>query len=48
MLFDITNCSVDVCFGAPTHNEWRTFKLEDPVGMKEYPTIFPNVKEPWL
>lgn len=41
IIFDVTRGSVDVCFGAPTHNEYHTFGLNDPAGVKEYPTIIP-------
>ncbi len=41
MIFDVTKSRVDVCFGAPTHNKYRSFGLNDPVGVTEYPTIIP-------
>jgi predicted choloylglycine hydrolase len=41
MIFDVTELSVDVCFSAPTHNEYRNFKLDDPMGVSEYPVVFP-------
>jgi predicted choloylglycine hydrolase len=41
MIFDVTDFSVDVCFSAPTHNEYRKFRLNGPVGVTEYPVIFP-------
>ena len=37
----------DVCFGAPTHNEWRSFALDEPVGVKEYSAIFPDARDKW-
>ncbi|UCG45755.1 MAG: hypothetical protein JSV58_02990, partial [Candidatus Bathyarchaeota archaeon] len=39
MVFDVTQCSVDICFSAPTHNEYRRFGLNDPAGVSEYPTV---------
>ncbi|UCE08936.1 MAG: hypothetical protein JSW61_08040 [Candidatus Thorarchaeota archaeon] len=45
MIFDLTECSVDVCFSAPTHNEYRRFELDGTPGFTEYPVIFP--KAPW-
>ncbi|MFX1475500.1 MAG: hypothetical protein ACFFCO_08495, partial [Promethearchaeota archaeon] len=45
MLFDVTERTVDVCFGAPTHNKYKTFKLNDPVGVTTYPAVFPIL--PW-
>ncbi|MFX1563557.1 MAG: C45 family autoproteolytic acyltransferase/hydrolase [Promethearchaeota archaeon] len=44
MIFDLTKDSVDVCFSAPTHNEYHTFDLGSPVGIFEYPTIVPIAK----
>jgi predicted choloylglycine hydrolase len=41
MIFDVTENSVDVCFGAPTHNEYHSFGLNDPAGITEYPTTIP-------
>jgi predicted choloylglycine hydrolase len=41
MVFDVTQGSVDVCFGAPTHNEYHTLRLNDPAGVTEYPTTIP-------
>jgi len=41
MIFDVTQSSVDVCFSAPTHNEYHSFGLDDPQGITEYPTIIP-------
>jgi predicted choloylglycine hydrolase len=46
-IFDLTSMKTDVCFGAPTHNEWRSFTLDEPVGVKEYPAIFPDIKKEW-
>ena len=49
MIFDIQERQVDICFGAPTHNEWKSFNLHDSVKISEYPVIFPNVEEKdWL
>jgi predicted choloylglycine hydrolase len=42
MIFDVTDLSVDVCFSAPTHNKYKTFNLDDPVGVTEHPVIFPK------
>jgi predicted choloylglycine hydrolase len=44
MVFDVTDYSVDVCFSAPTHNEYQPFDLRSPVGIFEYPTIIPITK----
>jgi len=35
-IFDVTTGTVEICFGAPTHNPWQTFDLHDPVGMTRY------------
>jgi predicted choloylglycine hydrolase len=45
MLFDVTEKTVDVCFSAPTHNEYHTFRLDDPIGVPAYPAVFPIL--PW-
>jgi predicted choloylglycine hydrolase len=44
MIFDLTDGNVEVCFGAPTHNDWHKFALDDPVGVKEYKVRFPDKK----
>lgn len=41
MIFDLTQGSVDVCFSAPTHNEYHPFSLADSIGVTEYPVIIP-------
>jgi predicted choloylglycine hydrolase len=41
MIFDVTQNSVNVCFSAPTHNEYRSFGLYDPAGITEYEAIVP-------
>jgi predicted choloylglycine hydrolase len=46
-MFDLTVKSADICFGAPTHNEWQSFTLDTPIGVKKYPAIFPNRKDKW-
>jgi hypothetical protein len=44
MIFNVTQQSIDVCFSAPTRNEYYTFDLKDPVGITEYPSIVPITK----
>jgi predicted choloylglycine hydrolase len=44
MIFEVTKNSVDVCFSAPTHNEYRSFGLNDPSGVTEYQAIVPIKK----
>lgn len=39
-IFDVTAGTVEVCFGAPTHNPWHTFRLDSPGG--EYPVQLPD------
>lgn len=46
-MFDLTTGKADVCFGAPTHNKWQSFTLDEPVGVKKYPTVFPDNKSDW-
>ena len=47
MIFDLTCRETEICFGAPTHNEWSSFTFNDPIGAKMYPAIFPNNKGQW-
>ncbi len=44
MIFDVTAGSVEVCFGAPTHNRWRTFTPFGGTGgtVQEYCALFPS------
>ncbi len=44
MVFDITQGLVDVCFSAPTHNQYHSFDLKGASGMSEYPTVVPITK----
>ncbi|MFX0119640.1 MAG: C45 family autoproteolytic acyltransferase/hydrolase [Promethearchaeota archaeon] len=44
MIFDLKHTSVDVCFSAPTHNQYTTFDLKAAPGITEYPTIVPITK----
>ncbi len=41
MIFDVTQGSADVCFGAPTHNVYHSFGLNAPAGVTEYQTTIP-------
>jgi predicted choloylglycine hydrolase len=45
MIFDVLNESIDVCFSAPSHNEYRQFNLNGEVGITEYPAVIPKL--PW-
>lgn len=47
MIFDLTCAKAEICFGAPTHNEWRPFILDEPVGIKKYHAVFPNIRSKW-
>jgi predicted choloylglycine hydrolase len=42
MIFDLTEGHVEVCFGAPTHNEWQLFTLDGSVGVTKYLAKFPD------
>ena len=44
MMFNPVQGSVEACFGAPTHNAYRSFTLESPLGITAYPTIIPIAK----
>jgi predicted choloylglycine hydrolase len=45
LIFDNTKPHAEVCFGAPTHNEWRIFNFDDPTGIQEYNVILPDLHE---
>jgi predicted choloylglycine hydrolase len=47
-LFDVTDVSVEICFGAPSsdRNPWRTIGLHDPVGTTEYMAHLPDAPVP--
>lgn len=47
MIFDVTSVQADICFGAPTHNQWRSFSLDQPASVKQYPAIFPDARSKW-
>jgi predicted choloylglycine hydrolase len=47
MIFDVAQNSVDVCFSAPTHNEYRSFGLNDPTGVTEYQATVP-IRKGWI
>jgi predicted choloylglycine hydrolase len=43
VIYDLSEGKMEVCFGAPTHNEWRPpFSLDDPVGVRDYTAVFPD------
>jgi len=43
IIYDLTDLDADVCFGAPTHNDWqKPFSLDDPAGVGLYSAIFPD------
>lgn len=42
-IFDLTTGTVEVCFGAPSHNPWRTFGLDSPVGLTTYEAVLPDL-----
>lgn len=43
VIYDLTDLKADICFGAPTHNEWqKPFTLNDPMGVNHYAAILPN------
>ncbi|KAB8140050.1 hypothetical protein F8S13_25590 [Chloroflexia bacterium SDU3-3] len=42
MIFDLTVGEVEICFGAPGYNAWRTFTLEHPGEPHEYTAVFPD------
>ena len=42
MIFDLTVREVEICFGAPGHNPWPTFTLENACEVREYEAKFPD------
>jgi predicted choloylglycine hydrolase len=44
MIFDVTEATVEICFGAPSsdRNAWRSFGLWDPVGETTYAAHLPD------
>jgi predicted choloylglycine hydrolase len=43
IIYDLTDLKADICFGAPTHNDWHSqLSLDDPIGINRYSAIFPN------
>jgi predicted choloylglycine hydrolase len=43
IIYDLTDLKTDICFGAPTHNDWQNqFSLDGPIGVNRYPAIFPD------
>jgi len=43
VIYDLNDLEAEVCFGAPTHNNWQgPFTLDDPVGLNHYTAILPD------
>jgi predicted choloylglycine hydrolase len=43
IIYDLTDLTAGICFGAPTHNDWqKPFSLDDPVGVNHYSAILPD------
>ncbi|MFX0124127.1 MAG: C45 family autoproteolytic acyltransferase/hydrolase [Candidatus Hodarchaeota archaeon] len=42
MIIDISEQSLDICFGPPTHNKWHTFSLNGSSPSKEYTVTIPD------
>lgn len=42
MIFDLTAGEVEICFGAPGYNPWRTFTLEGAGELQAYEAVFPD------
>jgi predicted choloylglycine hydrolase len=43
-VIDVTAGTLEVCFGAPTHNPWRTFTLNAPMGETKFPVQLPDTQ----
>ena len=46
MLFDVTNQAVDICFGPPSINKWKSFGFNDAVGTRQYSANYYNEPAP--
>lgn len=42
ILFDLTAGKAEICMGSPQVNPWRSFGLNDPMGMTVYPAKLPD------
>jgi predicted choloylglycine hydrolase len=43
IIYDLTDLKANICFGAPTHNNWqKPFSLDDPTGVSHYSAILPD------
>jgi predicted choloylglycine hydrolase len=43
VIYDLTELKADICFGAPTHNDWHSqLSLDDSSGVKRYSAILPD------
>jgi predicted choloylglycine hydrolase len=43
IIYDLTDLKADICFGAPTHNDWHNqLSLNDPVGVSHFSAVFPD------
>ncbi len=42
MIFDPMDTAVDICFGSPNVNSWRTFYLYSSPGVEAYSSLLPN------
>lgn len=46
MVFDLNDCTLDMCFGSPILNEWFTFNIGAPFSAREYPVRMAREKMP--
>ncbi len=42
MVFDLTDLTVDICFGSPLYNEWNEFSFDTCIENKEFTAKFPD------
>lgn len=43
IIYDLTDLKADICFGAPTHNDWHNrLSLDEHVGVQRHSAIFPD------
>jgi predicted choloylglycine hydrolase len=42
-VFDLQDRKLDVCFGAPTHNQWHSFQLNEQAGTTDFAVTLPDI-----
>lgn len=42
IVFDSMETEANICFGSPSVNQWKTFHINNPVGINKFTAILPN------